>query len=94
MVHVNFHFDYISILQAFMFGMTVIRPMYNVFPQDLIARDVSDQFFWGDSLMIAPVLAPGLVERDVYFADVNIYRIVLIRRMLINSQLAINVSIL
>ncbi|KAF2361392.1 Glycoside hydrolase family 31, partial [Trinorchestia longiramus] len=54
---------------AHMHGESVARPLYNVFPKDITARDVDDQFFWGTGIMIAPVLAPGLTERDVYFPE-------------------------
>lgn len=54
-----------------MHGSTVVRPLLSVFPTDLIARDVDDQFLWGSGLMVAPVLTQGAVSRDVYFPAVS-----------------------
>ena len=59
-----------------MHGSSIIRPLFNVFPSDLQAREVDDQFFWGSSLMVAPILQQGAVGRDVYFPQV-IYSIVI-----------------
>ncbi|KAK7073777.1 hypothetical protein SK128_024244 [Halocaridina rubra] len=55
--------------KAHMHGNSVVRPLLNVFPNDLTARDVDDQFFWGSSLMIAPVITQGATSRDVYFPE-------------------------
>ncbi|KAK8727326.1 hypothetical protein OTU49_009816, partial [Cherax quadricarinatus] len=52
---------------AHMHGSSVARPLLNVFPTDLEARDVDDQFMWGDGLMIAPVVTQGATSRSVYF---------------------------
>nr|XP_045621913.1 sucrase-isomaltase, intestinal-like [Procambarus clarkii] len=68
----NIRYQYLPYLyylfhRAHMFGNSVVRPLLNVFPSDLAARDVDDQFMWGDGLMIAPVLTQGTTSRDVYF---------------------------
>ena len=55
---------------AHMSGNSVIRPLFNVFPSDLNARGVSDQFMWGDGIMIAPVVEEGATSRSVYFPEV------------------------
>ncbi|KAF2361390.1 Glycoside hydrolase family 31, partial [Trinorchestia longiramus] len=55
--------------RAHMEGHSVARPLYNVFPSDIPARDVDDQFLWGTGIMIAPVLKAGLVQRNVYFPE-------------------------
>ncbi|XP_018023589.1 sucrase-isomaltase, intestinal isoform X2 [Hyalella azteca] len=60
---------YTLLHDAHMGGSSVVRPLYNVFPRDVIARDVDDQFFWGTGIMVAPVIAAGLTERDVYFPE-------------------------
>ncbi|KAA0194430.1 hypothetical protein HAZT_HAZT010587, partial [Hyalella azteca] len=62
--------------RAHMSGFSVVRPLYNVFPRDVTARDVDDQFFWGTGIMVAPVLAPGLTARDVYFPEGIFYDLV------------------
>ncbi|KAG0725324.1 putative maltase-glucoamylase 2 [Chionoecetes opilio] len=59
-----------------MHGASVIRPLLNVFPDDLHARDVDDQFLWGDGVMVAPVLEQGATLRDVYFPEGVWYNLV------------------
>nr|XP_045622097.1 sucrase-isomaltase, intestinal-like [Procambarus clarkii] len=64
----NIRYQYLPYLyylfhRAHMFGNSVVRPLLNVFPSDLAARDVDDQFMWGDG----KVLIQGATSRDVYF---------------------------
>lgn len=48
-------------------GGSVARPVFSQFPTDEVALEVDDQFLWGEGIMVAPVVSPGTVERDVYF---------------------------
>ncbi|CAL4100017.1 unnamed protein product, partial [Meganyctiphanes norvegica] len=48
-------------------GETVVRPLFFEFPTDSITHNIDDQFLWGSSLLIAPVLQSGKEERKVYF---------------------------
>jgi alpha-glucosidase len=43
-----------------------VRPLLWDFPDDPVARGVDDAFMLGPELLVAPVLEPGAVERDVY----------------------------
>lgn len=54
---------------AHMRGSSVVRPLFNVFPADVPARAVDDQFMWADGLMVAPVVEEGAVGRTVYFPE-------------------------
>ena len=54
-----------------MHGNTVVRPLFNTYPTDPVARDIDDQFMWGDSMMIAAVVQEGATQRDVYFPEVG-----------------------
>ncbi|XP_071523342.1 sucrase-isomaltase, intestinal-like [Panulirus ornatus] len=68
----NIRYQYLPYLytlfhKAHMHGSTVVRPLLNVFPSDLQARDVDDQFMWGNGLMVAPVITKGATSRSVYF---------------------------
>jgi len=56
-------------------GGSVVRPLYNAFPTDIVARDIDDQFLWGDEFMVAPVLWQGYTARDVYFPQARWYDI-------------------
>lgn len=47
-------------------GLPPMRPLFVDFPADPGAWDVDDQFMFGPDLLIAPVLAPGALSRDVY----------------------------
>ncbi|KAF2364269.1 Galactose mutarotase N-terminal barrel [Trinorchestia longiramus] len=61
--------------RAHMNGNSVARALFNVFPSDLDARLVDDQFMWGDGLMIAPVLTEGATSRSVYFPEAIWYAV-------------------
>ncbi|KAK7063114.1 hypothetical protein SK128_019864 [Halocaridina rubra] len=50
-------------------GSSVVRPLFSEHPKDSIALEVDDQFLWGKGIMVAPVLAKGVTERDVYFPE-------------------------
>ena len=47
-------------------GTPVIRPLFYDFPQDAAAWQVEDQFMFGPDILVAPVTAAGVRERDVY----------------------------
>ena len=43
-----------------------LRPLWHEFPGDEATHDIDTQFMWGSSLVIAPVIEPGVTERQVY----------------------------
>merc|ERR1712217_843011 len=43
-----------------------MRPLFVDFPDDQATLDVDDTFMFGDALLVAPVLAPGLQSRALY----------------------------
>ncbi|XP_067660897.1 myogenesis-regulating glycosidase-like [Haliotis asinina] len=47
-------------------GMPIIRPVWWVAPEDIVAQRVDCEFLVGDSLLVAPVLEKGDRERQVY----------------------------
>lgn len=47
-------------------GIPLMRPLFLEFPQDGLAWTVDDQFLFGPDLLVAPVLAAGERERQVY----------------------------
>jgi alpha-D-xyloside xylohydrolase len=47
-------------------GVPPMRPLFLEFPDEAAAWEVSDQFMLGPDVLVAPVTAQGLRERDVY----------------------------
>ena len=47
-------------------GLPAMRPLFLEFPADAQAWNVEDQFLLGSDLLVAPVLGPGMTEREVY----------------------------
>ena len=60
--------DYIRELmrQAHEEGTPLLRGMFYEYPDDPICADLQDQYLFGDRYLVAPVMAPGIRERDVY----------------------------
>jgi alpha-D-xyloside xylohydrolase len=47
-------------------GLPPMRPLFVDFPDDAAAWEVEDQFLFGPSILVAPVLAAGQTSREVY----------------------------
>ena len=47
-------------------GAPVIRTMFYEFPEDSICWELDDQYMFGDTYLVAPVMYEGLRERSVY----------------------------
>ena len=56
-------------------GAPPIRPLLYHYPEDPIASEIDDQFLFGESIMVAPVVERGKVRRLVYFPEGNWYHI-------------------
>ena len=54
-------------------GGTVVRPLWHEFTLDTETHDIDTQFMWGPSLLIAPVIEPGVTERSVYLPPTSIW---------------------
>ena len=46
--------------------MPLVRPLFFEFPEDESTYGIEDQFMLGPEILVAPVLHPGVVSRDVY----------------------------
>jgi lysosomal alpha-glucosidase len=57
---------YTLFYKAHIFGDTVFRPLFFVFPKDEVARTVDTQFLWGDSLMFIPTLEENATSVNGY----------------------------
>jgi alpha-glucosidase len=58
---------YAAFLRASETGEPVQRPLVFDFQDDPFAASADDEFLLGEALLVAPVLAPGRMERKVYF---------------------------
>ncbi|MCY0886881.1 MAG: alpha-glucosidase [Alicyclobacillaceae bacterium] len=47
-------------------GVPIVRPLFLEFPHDFATHQLSDQFLVGASVLVAPVLRPGVRKRLVY----------------------------
>jgi alpha-glucosidase len=52
--------------EASLTGLPALRPLLLEFPGDPNTYGMEDQFMFGADLLVAPVLRPGLTEREVY----------------------------
>jgi alpha-glucosidase (family GH31 glycosyl hydrolase) len=48
-------------------GLPIIRPVFWLAPDDERALVCDDEFLLGDEFLVAPVVTPNTVERDIYF---------------------------
>lgn len=51
------------------YDYTIMRPLVMDFTGDRTARNIGDQFMFGNALMVCPVYAYGAREREVYLPD-------------------------
>ena len=49
--------------------MPLMRPMAYAFPADARCAGIDDEYMFGDSLLVAPVTAPGITSREVYLPE-------------------------
>ncbi|KAF8384643.1 hypothetical protein PRIPAC_73785 [Pristionchus pacificus] len=54
-------------------GETVIRPLFFEFPSDEQTHEISYQFMWGRSIMVAPVYTQGVSTVDVYIPKNDVF---------------------
>lgn len=60
---------YSEFMKAALRGTMMFQPLGFVYPSDQMARQVEDQLFIGDNLMIAPVYEQNVTGRNVYFPE-------------------------
>lgn len=66
-IHAALAPDFIALAkEASQTGAPILRHLMLEYPDDLEARNVSDQFLIGDALLVAPVLEQGATSRSVY----------------------------
>lgn len=47
-------------------GTPVMRAMFFEFPDDMLCWDRKDQYMFGEDILVAPVVYPGAISREVY----------------------------
>ena len=47
-------------------GEPLVAPLYYHFPTDTTAVNVTDEFMWGENILVAPVIEKGAIERKIY----------------------------
>jgi alpha-glucosidase len=57
---------YAVVAQAAEYGWPVIRPIFSADAQHTAARSIDDSYLLGDSILVAPVVEKGAVQRAVY----------------------------
>ncbi|KAI4903325.1 hypothetical protein NFI96_015943 [Prochilodus magdalenae] len=62
-----FPFLYTLFHHAHLSGQTVARPLFFEFPADQKTYNIDKQFLWGKSLLVTPVLEPGVDSVAGYF---------------------------
>ncbi len=50
-------------------GIPLMRALALEHPNDPQAVDIDDQYFLGNDLLVAPILTPGITQRDVYLPE-------------------------
>lgn len=57
---------YTAMMQQSRDGTPAINPVFYLYPQDNKTFGLEQQFFWGPSVLVAPVTRPGATSVDVY----------------------------
>ncbi|MBN1312232.1 MAG: glycoside hydrolase family 31 protein [Anaerolineae bacterium] len=57
---------YTAVWQTATTGAPIARPLCFAYPDDERTYSLDDQYLWGDSFLVAPVLEEGAVARSVY----------------------------
>jgi alpha-glucosidase len=57
---------YNAMQQASETGVPAMRPLFLEFPDDVNVAAIDDEFLFGSSILVAPVLTEGATEREVY----------------------------
>lgn len=57
---------YSSVAQTHATGLPLMRSLWLAYPEDAKAALCDDAYMWGDSVLVAPVLEPGVTHRTTY----------------------------
>jgi len=62
-------YTYSYFWQAYQKGLPVLRPLFLEFPEDERTYQISEQFMWGEWLLVAPVLKEGAQQITIYLPE-------------------------
>ena len=54
-------------------GSPLMRPLFYEYQDDTTARNIENEYLWGDNLLVAPVIQKGLTSRSIYFPEGSWY---------------------
>ncbi len=54
-------------------GLPIMRPLVLEYPEDESVHNINDQYLYGESIMVAPVLKPSICKRKVYLPEGHWY---------------------
>ena len=57
---------YSSVEQTHRTGLPLMRALWLAWPEETKAMAITDQYLWGDALLVAPVLEAGATQRTTY----------------------------
>lgn len=60
-------YNYNLMVQNHLHGKPLMRPLLFEEPDNYQLYDYAEAYLWGDDFLIAPVVEPGAVEKEVYF---------------------------
>lgn len=52
-------------------GLPMMRPLILEYPQDEVARQLNDEFMFGSSILVAPVVEQGQTVKMVYLRNLH-----------------------
>jgi alpha-glucosidase (family GH31 glycosyl hydrolase) len=64
-----FPYNYSYAYQTWQSGISIVRPLVLEYPQDTHTYNLDDQYLWGESFLIAPVMGAGWYPINVYLPE-------------------------
>jgi len=64
---------YTTVWQASIHGTPIMRPLSLMYPTDTRTHSLEDEYLFGDSLLVAPILDEGAISRQVYLPEGSWY---------------------
>jgi len=67
-------YNYSLAYQQTKYGKPLMSPLYYYFPTDTTASNISDEYMWGENILVAPVIEKGARTRTYYLPKGNWYK--------------------